>query len=91
MTDVLSTAFSHGLGQFGHPSPLSFPPPLPLPLPLPLLYLLFLIFKDTSISWCEVSFLTALPSFIFLCAGTHDIHALILGRAITGLQAFTGR
>lgn len=23
--------------------------------------------------------------------GTHDIHALILGRAITGLQAFTGR
>lgn len=22
-------------------------------------------------------------------AGTHDIHALILGRAITGLQAFT--
>jgi glutaryl-CoA dehydrogenase len=22
--------------------------------------------------------------------GTHDIHALILGRAITGLQAFTG-
>jgi glutaryl-CoA dehydrogenase len=21
--------------------------------------------------------------------GTHDIHALILGRAITGLQAFT--
>ena len=23
-------------------------------------------------------------------AGTHDIHALILGRAITGLQAFTG-
>ena len=87
MTDVLSTAFSHGLGQFGHPSPLSFPPPLPLPL----LYLLFLLFKDTSISWCEVSFLTALPSFIFLYAGTHDIHALILGRAITGLQAFTGR
>ena len=84
MTDVLSTAFSHGLGQFGHPSPLSFPPP-------PLLYLLFLPFKDTSISWCEVSFLTALPSFIFLYAGTHDIHALILGRAITGLQAFTGR
>ena len=85
MTDVLSTAFSYGLGQFGHPSPLSSPPPLPL------LYLLFLPFKDTSISWCEVSFLTALPSFIFLCAGTHDIHALILGRAITGLQAFTGR
>ena len=24
------------------------------------------------------------------CVGTHDIHALILGRAITGLQAFTG-
>ena len=24
-----------------------------------------------------------------LIAGTHDIHALILGRAITGLQAFT--
>jgi glutaryl-CoA dehydrogenase len=23
--------------------------------------------------------------------GTHDIHALILGRAQTGLQAFTGR
>jgi glutaryl-CoA dehydrogenase len=22
--------------------------------------------------------------------GTHDVHALILGRAITGLQAFTG-
>lgn len=22
-------------------------------------------------------------------AGTHDIHALILGRAITGIQAFT--
>jgi glutaryl-CoA dehydrogenase len=22
--------------------------------------------------------------------GTHDIHALILGRAITGLQAFSG-
>ncbi len=22
--------------------------------------------------------------------GTHDIHALIIGRAITGLQAFTG-
>jgi glutaryl-CoA dehydrogenase len=22
--------------------------------------------------------------------GTHDIHALILGRAITGIQAFTG-
>ena len=63
----------------------------PPPLPLPLLYLLFLLFKDTSISWCEVSFLTALPRFIFLCAGTHDIHALILGRAITGLQAFTGR
>ena len=82
MTDVLSTAFSHGLRQFGHPSPL--PPP-------PLLSLLFLPFKDTSISWCEVSFLTALPIFIFLCAGTHDIHALILGRAITGLQAFTGR
>ena len=82
MTDVLSTAFSHGLRQFGHPSPLSPPPPL---------YLLFLPFKDTSISWCEVSFLTALPIFIFLCAGTHDIHALILGRAITGLQAFTGR
>ena len=80
MTDVLSTAFSHGLRQFGHPSPLS-----------PLLYLLFLPFKDTSISWCEVSFLAALPIFIFLCAGTHDIHALILGRAITGLQAFTGR
>ena len=66
-------------------------PSLSPPLPLPLLYLLFLPFKDTSISWCEVSFLTALPSFIFLCAGTHDIHALILGRAITGLQAFTGR
>ena len=86
MTDVLSTAFSHGLRQFGHPSPLSSPLSPP-----PLLYLLFLPFKDTSISWCEVSFLTALPSFIFLCAGTHDIHALILGRAITGLQAFTGR
>ena len=23
--------------------------------------------------------------------GTHDVHALILGRAQTGLQAFTGR
>ncbi len=23
--------------------------------------------------------------------GTHDIHALILGRAQTGIQAFTGR
>ena len=22
--------------------------------------------------------------------GTHDVHALILGRAITGIQAFTG-
>jgi len=22
--------------------------------------------------------------------GTHDIHGLILGRAVTGLQAFTG-
>ena len=43
------------------------PSPLP-PLLLPLLYLLFLPFKDTSISWCEVSFLTALPSFyIFVC------------------------
>ena len=29
MTDVLSTAFSYGLGQFGHPSPLSSPPPSP--------------------------------------------------------------
>lgn len=25
----------------------------------------------------------------FFLSGTHDIHALILGRAITGLQAFT--
>lgn len=42
-------------------APFSPPPP-------PLLYLLFLPFKDTSISWCEVSFLTALPSFyIFVC------------------------
>ena len=23
--------------------------------------------------------------------GTHDIHALILGRAITGIEAFTGK
>jgi glutaryl-CoA dehydrogenase len=22
--------------------------------------------------------------------GTHDVHALIIGRAITGIQAFTG-
>ena len=22
--------------------------------------------------------------------GTHDVHALILGRAMTGIQAFTG-
>lgn len=67
-----------------------------LPSLLPLLYLLFLPFKDTSISWCEVSFSDCFTKFlyqvfIFLCAGTHDIHALILGRAITGLQAFTGR
>lgn len=27
---------------------------------------------------------------LFCLTGTHDIHALILGRAITGLQAFTG-
>lgn len=27
------------------------------------------------------------PLFFFI--GTHDIHALILGRAITGLQSFT--
>lgn len=26
---------------------------------------------------------------LILFAGTHDIHALILGKAITGLQAFT--
>jgi glutaryl-CoA dehydrogenase len=26
---------------------------------------------------------------IFRLLGTHDIHALILGRAITGIQAFT--
>lgn len=65
MTDVLSTAFSHGLGQFGHPSPLSSSPPPPL---LPLLYLLFLPFKDTSISGVKFHFLTALPSFyIFVC------------------------
>jgi len=28
-------------------------------------------------------------TIFFLLTGTHDIHALILGRAITGLQAFT--
>lgn len=28
-------------------------------------------------------------SICFLWSGTHDVHALILGRAITGLQAFT--
>ena len=27
--------------------------------------------------------------FVNTHAGTHDIHALILGRAITGLQAFS--
>lgn len=31
--------------------------------------------------------LLAANSFVF-DSGTHDIHALILGRAITGLQAF---
>ena len=31
-----------------------------------------------------------LHSSIYVCvSGTHDIHALILGRAITGIQAFT--
>lgn len=28
-------------------------------------------------------------TLLFSFAGTHDIHALILGRAITGIQAFT--
>lgn len=27
--------------------------------------------------------------FVVVLVGTHDIHALILGRAITGLQSFT--
>jgi len=30
-----------------------------------------------------------LTQVLWLVPGTHDIHALILGRAITGLQAFT--
>ena len=87
MTDVLSTAFSHGLRQFGHPSPLSSPLSPPPPSSIFFSYLL----KIPAFPGVKFHFLTALPSFIFLCAGTHDIHALILGRAITGLQAFTGR
>ena len=39
----------------------------PLPLPLPLLYLLFLPFKDTSISWCEVSFSDCFTKFLYFC------------------------
>ena len=29
------------------------------------------------------------PGLAYDYTGTHDIHALILGRAITGIQAFT--
>lgn len=46
------------------------------------------IFSDlSSISSCESSFAYYVFSLFF--TGTHDIHALILGRAITGLQSFT--
>lgn len=34
------------------------------------------------------SMLFLLRIFNFLCLGTHDIHALILGRAITGIASF---
>jgi len=41
----------------------------------------------SSIVTCVV---VSLPPFL-LASGTHDIHALILGRAITGEQAFTAK
>lgn len=44
-----------------------------------LLHLYINFFKETILT----------TFFPFLPSGTHDIHALILGRAITGLQAFT--
>ena len=42
-------------------------PSLSPPLSLPLLYLLFLPFKDTSISWCEVSFSDCFTKFLYFC------------------------
>jgi len=44
---------------------------------------------------CWIELILILPSHVMnlesvnTYEGTHDIHALILGRAITGLQAFT--
>ena len=61
MTDVLSTAFSHGLRQFGHPSPLFlFPPPSSI-------FFSYLL-KIPAFPDVKFHFLTALPSFyIFVC------------------------